>query len=44
MEKGICTFWAIIIGIAGLTVASIPGAVVGALAGYCLGAKITDYK
>lgn len=43
MEKGICIFWAIVVGIAGLTVASIPGAIVGAIVGYCLGAKITGY-
>lgn len=42
MEKGICVFFAIVTGIAGLMSGGIFGAIVGAIGGYCLGAKITS--
>lgn len=42
METGICIFWAIIIGIAGLSAGGIPGCIAGAILGFCLGAKIVS--
>lgn len=42
MKSFVCLFWAVLLGFAGLTVGGPGGAVVGAILGYCLGAKITS--
>lgn len=42
MKKAICIFWAIVLGAICMMEAGIFGAIVGAILGYCLGAKITS--
>lgn len=42
MEKAVCVFCAIIVGVVGLMEGGALGGLVGALIGYCLGAKIVS--